>query len=156
MEFESVYFYRFITLAIFVTSGVLLLFALPGMTRAEMAVLLPVILTLWGRFAVEYSRVKRCGPASIHDDELVISSARGNRRIPLTHIRSVTSRHSVFMVRRYRSWKDHLAFMEVTLSNGERVCTLAESKVFEYPAGKKTLSAVQAAVRAAKANSVGK
>ncbi|MDH5833400.1 hypothetical protein [Luteimonas kalidii] len=150
MEFQSVYFYRFITLAIFVASGVLLLFALPGMKRAEMWVIVPVLLILWGRFAVEYFRVKKSGPAFLHDDELVISGVESRRQIPLTRIRSVSSRHSVFMVRRYRSWTDHLAFLQVTLTNGERIYTLVESKVFEFPAGKGTLRAMQAAVLSAK------
>ena len=154
MEFQNVYFYRFVTLAIFVTIGVLLLFAWPDMKHAEIWVVVPVLFILWGRFAVEYVRLKQCGPASIHNDELVISRDAGNRQIPLTRIRSVTSKHSLFMVRRYRSWTDHLAFLQVTLNNGERVYTLAESKVFEYPAGKQTLSALQAAVLAAKTKSL--
>jgi hypothetical protein len=154
MEFQSVYFYRFVTLAIFVTVGILLLFTLPDMKRAEIWVVVPVLFILWGRFAVEYVRVKQCGPAFIHNDELVISHDADHRQIPLTRIRSVTSKHSLFMVRRYRSWTDHLAFLQVTLNNGERVYTLAESKVFEYPAGKKTLSAIQAAVLAAKTKSL--
>ncbi|MHA6494654.1 hypothetical protein ACX0MV_15605 [Pseudomonas borbori] len=154
MEFQSVYFYKFITLAILVAVGVLLLFALPEMKRAEMAVIIPVLFLLWGRFAVEYVRVNKCGPAFIHNDELVITRDQGHRQIPLTSIRSVASKHSLFMVRRYRSWTDHLAFVQVTLNNGERVFTLAESAVFEYPAGKKTLSAVQAAVLAAKTKSL--
>ena len=154
MEFQNVYFYRFVTLAIFVIIGVMLLFALPDMKRAEIWVIVPVLFILWGRFAVEYVRVKKCGPAFIHNDELVITRDAGHRQIPLTRIRSVTSKHSLFMVRRYRSWTDHLAFLQVTLNNGECVYTLAESKVFEYPAGKNTLSAIQAAVLAAKTKSL--
>ena len=150
MEFQSVYFYRFITLAIFVASGVLLLFALPDMKRAEMLVIVPVLLILWGRFAVEYFWVRKSGHALIHNDELVVSGVGGRRRVPLTRIRSVSSRHSVFMARRYRSWTDHVAFLQVTLTNGERIHTLVESKVFEFPAGKATLGAMQAAVLAAK------
>ncbi|WP_217474734.1 hypothetical protein [Stutzerimonas stutzeri] len=150
MEFQNVYFYRFVTLAIFVTIGVMLVFALPDMKLAEIWVVVPVLFIMWGRFAVEYVRVKKCGPAFIHNDELVITRDEGHRQIPLTRIRSVTSKHSLFMVRRYRSWTDHLAFLQITLNDGERVYTLAESKVFEYPAGKKTLSAIQAAVLAAK------
>ncbi|BAP78884.1 hypothetical protein MT1_1706 [Pseudomonas sp. MT-1] len=154
MEFQNVYFYRFITLAIFVTTGVLLLFIFPEMKRSEISVVVPVLFILWGRFAVEYVRLKKCGPAFIHNDELVISRDGGHRQIPLTRIRSVTSKHSLFMVRRYRSWTDHLAFLQVTLNNGERVYTLAEGAVFEYPAGKKTLAAIQAAVLAAKTKSL--
>ncbi|WP_202842409.1 hypothetical protein [Luteimonas saliphila] len=150
MEFQSVYFYRFITLAIFATSGVLLLFALPEMKRTEISVIAPLLLILWGRFAVEYVRVKKSDPAFIHDDALVMSGVGRRRQIPLTRIRSVSSKHSVFMVRRYRSWTDHLAFLQVTLTNGERIYTLVESKVFEFPAGKRTLGAMQAAVLAAK------
>ena len=132
----------------------MLLFALPDMKRAEIWVIVPGLLMLWGRFAVEYVRVKKCGPAFIHNDELVITRDAGHRQIPLTRIRSVTSKHSLFMVRRYRSWTDHLAFLQVTLNNGERVYTLAESKVFEYPAGQNTLNAIQAAVLAAKTKSL--
>jgi hypothetical protein len=150
MEFQSVYFYRLITLAIFVTIGVLLLFALPEMKRAEMLVIAPVLFMLWARFAVEYVRVKRSSPAFIHGDELVIAGVGGRRRVPLTRIRSVSSKYSVFMVRRYRSWTDHVAFLQVTLTNGECIHTLVESKVFEFPAGKRTLSAMEAAVLAAK------
>ena len=154
MEFQSVYFYKFITLAIFVAIGVLLLFALPEMKRSEMAVVVPVLFILWWRFAVEYFRIRKCGPAFIHDDGLVISREESRWQIPLTSIRSVTSKHSLFMVRRYRSWTDHLAFLQVTLNNGERLYTLAESAMFEYPAGKETLSAIQAAVLAAKTKSI--
>ena len=154
MEFQNVYFYRFVTLAILVAVGVLLLFALPEMKRSEIWLVVPVLFIMWGRFAVEYVRVNKCGPAFIHNDELVITRAASHRQIPLTRIRSITSKHSLFMVRRYRSWTDHLAFLEVTLNNGERVYTLAESKVLEYPAGKKTLSAIQAAVLAAKTKSL--
>ncbi|MCQ4260698.1 hypothetical protein [Stutzerimonas stutzeri] len=154
MEFQNVYFYRFITLAIFVTSCILLLFALPDMKRAEIWLVVPVLFILGGRFGVECVRLKKCGPAFIHNDEFVITRDASHRQIPLARIRSVTSKHSLFMVRRYRSWTDHLAFLEVTLNNGERVYTLAESKVFEYPAGKKTLSVIQAAVLAAKTKSL--
>lgn len=154
MEFQSVYFYKFITLAILMAIGILLLFALPEMKRSEMSVVVPVLFILWGRFAVEYFRVMKCGPAFIHNDELVISRDEGHRQIPLTSISSVTSKHSLFMVRRYRSWTDHLAFLQVTLNNGERIYTLVESAVFEYPAGKRTLSAIQAAVLAAKTKSI--
>ncbi|RZA32692.1 MAG: hypothetical protein EOP92_24765 [Lysobacteraceae bacterium] len=154
MEFQSVYFYRFVTLAIFVAVGVLLLFALPEMKRSEMSVVVPVLFILWWRFAVEYFRIRKCGPAFIHDDELVISREESRRRIPLTSIRSVTSKHSVFMVRRYRSWTDHLAFLQVTLNTGERIYTLAESALFERPAGKRTLDAVKSAVFSAKTKSI--
>jgi hypothetical protein len=43
-----------------------------------------------------------------------------------------------------------VAFLQVTLTNGERIHTLVESRVFEFPAGKRTLRAMQAAVLAAK------
>ncbi|MCG6542121.1 hypothetical protein MCB86_18770, partial [Pseudomonas sp. KSR10] len=62
MEFQSVYFYKFITLAILTTVGVLLLFALPEMKRSEIWLVVPVLFIMWGRFAVEYVRVKKCGP----------------------------------------------------------------------------------------------
>lgn len=82
MEFHNVYFYRFITLAIFVTTGVLLLFIFPEMKRSEISVLVPVLFILWGRFAVEYVRLKKCGPAFIHNDELVISRDGGTGKFP--------------------------------------------------------------------------
>lgn len=153
-EFNSVYFYKFITLAILVAVGVLFLFGLADMKRAEIAVIAPGLLVLSWRFAVECFRLQKCGTAFIHNDELVIARDGAHRQIPLTSIRSVTSRHSLFMVRRYRSWTDHVAFLQFTLNNGERVHTLAESAVFEFPAGKKTLSALQAAVLAAKTKSI--
>jgi hypothetical protein len=103
-----------------------------------------------GRFAVEWRRLSKCAPACIHDDELIVSGASSHRQIPLQEIRSITSSHSIFMVRRYRSWTDHLAFLEFTLSSGERVHTLVESAVFEFPAGKRSLLQMRQAVLAAK------
>jgi len=153
MEFQSVYFYRFVTLAIFLAMGVFALIKLGDMTRSELLFIGPCLLIMWSRFAVECLRLNKCGPAFIHNDELVISRDAGHRQIPLKHIRSIRSKHSVFMVRRYRSWSDHLAFLEFTLDNGERVYTLAESAVFEYPAAKQSLAALQAAVLAAKVQS---
>jgi len=102
---------------------------------------------------VEWRRLNKAGAASIHNDELIIASENDHRRIPLSSVRSVTSKHSLFMVRRYRSWSEHLGFVEFTLHNGERVYTLAESAVFEWPAAGHSLAAIQAAVVAAKVKS---
>lgn len=148
-EFQRVHFYRFITLAILAAASILTLASLPDLSASE-RLLVPCILLLCGRFAVEWLRVQKSAPAFIHNDELVLSSADGHRQIPLRDIRTVTSSHSIFMVRRYRSWSDHLAFLEITLNSGERVHTLIESAVFERPAGKQALAAVKTAVLAAK------
>lgn len=153
MEFQSVHFFRFITFAILVAMGCYTLLNLSDMTARELAFIGPCLLIMSWRFAVEWFRVEKCGPAFIHDDELVISRADDHRRIPLREIRSVTSNHSIFMVRRYRSWSEHLAFLEFRLNNGECVHTLVESAVFERPAGKESLLAVQTAVLAAKMKS---
>lgn len=149
-EFHRVYFYRFVTFGFLALAGVLSVVKLSEMTPGERMVILPCLLLMCGRFAVEWIRLSRCAPASIHNAELIITSDGGHRQIPLKDIRSVTSNHSIFMVRRYRSWTDHLAFLQFTLSNGERVHTLVESAVFELPAGKKSLLAIRQAILEAK------
>lgn len=153
MEFQNVHFFRFITFSILLAVGCYTLVHLSDISASELALIVPCLLVMAWRFVVEWLRLEKCGPACIHNDELVISRADGHRRVPLREIRSVTSKHSIFMVRRYRSWSEHLAFLEFTLGNGERVRTLVESAVFEFPAGKETLAAVQAAVLAAKMKS---
>lgn len=154
-EFHSVYFYRSITLAILLAMGVLILIKAPAASPSDLLVVGGGLFIMGSRFAVECLRLKKCGTASIHNDELFIALGDGgHRQIPLTTIRSIKSRHSVFMVRRYRSWSDHLAFLEFTLNNGERVSTLVESAVFEFPAGKETLKALRTTVAAAKAKSL--
>ncbi|WP_447592440.1 hypothetical protein [Aquipseudomonas campi] len=153
-EFHRVYFYRLITLAILVAMGVMILFKLDETKRSDLALLAALLLPMVWRFTVEWFRVKRAQPAFIHDDELVVSTATRHRRIPLTSIRSITSKHSIFMVRRYRSWSEHVAFLQFALNTGEHVHTLVESAAFEFPAGKDTLRAVQAAVLAAKTKSI--
>lgn len=155
LEFQSVYFYKLITLAILLALGGFVLFKLTGTPFAEIRLVALVVLVMAGRFAVEWLRVKKCAPAFIQDAELVLCGATTTRRIPLATIQSVTSKHSLFMVRRYRSFTEHLAFIEVTLNTGERVYTLAESAVLEFPAGKTTLAAIQAAVLDAKVKTAG-
>ncbi|MDH1261844.1 hypothetical protein [Pseudomonas sp. GD03944] len=150
MEFQRVYFYRFITLAILAAIGLVILFGAATAPVSDLLFVGGVLLLMGWRFGVECLRLKKCGPAFIHNDELVISRDANRRQIPLTNIRSVTSKHSFFMVRRYQSWSDHLAFLEFTLNTGERVYTLVESAVFERPAAKQSLAALQAAVLAAK------
>lgn len=154
LEFHNVHFYRFITLAILLPVCVLSLINLLNTGRTDALVVSLGALLMLGRFSIEWLRVSQCAPAFIHDDELVISGAKGHRRIALASVRSIRSRHSLFMVRRYRSWTDHLAFLEITLNNGERIHTLAESAVLEFPAGKKTLAAMRTAVLAAKTRSI--
>lgn len=66
-------------------------------------------LILMARFSMEWLRVKKSEPAFLHEDELVVSNADGHRRIPLTSISSIRSKHSLFMVRRYRSWTDRVS-----------------------------------------------
>ncbi|TBU82147.1 hypothetical protein DNK06_06440 [Pseudomonas daroniae] len=152
-EFHRVYFYRSITLTILAAIGGLILIKGPDTPLPDLLLAGAFLFIMVWRFAVEWRRLKKSGPASIHNDELFISSAAGHRQIPLAKIGSVRSKHSIFMVRRYRSWVEHLAFVEFTLNTGERLYTLVESAVFEFPAGKKTLATLQAAVLAAKIKS---
>lgn len=154
LEFSNVHFYRFITLAFLLPACVLSVVNVSKTGRTDALVVCLGALILMARFSMEWLRVKKSEPAFLHEDELVVSNADGHRRIPLTSISSIRSKHSLFMVRRYRSWTDHLAFLEFTLNNGERVYTLAESAVFEFPAGKKSLTAMRAAVLAAKTKSI--
>lgn len=152
-DFHSVYFYRSITLAILLVIGGVVLFKAPATRLPELLLVGGCLLLMGWRFALEWRRLNKAGAASIHNDELIVSSESGHRQIPLSSVRSVTSKHSLFMVRRYRSWSEHLAFVEFTLHNGERFYTLAESAVFESPAAKHSLAAIQAAVLAAKVKS---
>lgn len=153
-DFHSVYFYRSITLAILVAIGGLVLFKASAMRLPELLLVGGCLLLMGWRFAVEWHRLSKAGPASIHNDELIIASESDHRQIPLSSVRAVATKHSLFMVRRYRSWTEHLAFVEFTLHSGERLYTLAESAVFEKPAAKRSLAAIQAAVMAAKVKSV--
>lgn len=150
MEFQRVYFYRLITLAILAGIGLLILFGASKAPFSDLLFVAGVLLIMSWRFGVECLRLKKCGPAFIHNDELVISREADRQQIPLTSIRSVKSKHSFFMVRRYQSWSDHLAFLEFTLNNGERVYTLVESAVFEFPAAKQSLAAFRDAILTAK------
>lgn len=152
-DFHSVYFYRSIALAILGAIGGLVLFKASAMRLPELLLVSGCLLLMGWRFAVEWRRLSKAGPASIHKDELIIASESDHRQIPLSSVRAVTSKYSLFMVRRYRSWSEHLAFVEFTLHNGECVYTLAESAVFEKPAAKRSLAAIQAAVMAAKVKS---
>lgn len=154
-DFHSVYFYRSITLAILVAIGGLMLVRAPDTRLPELLLVGGCLLIMAWRFAVEWRRLSKAGPATVHNDELIISSETEHRTIPLTSVRSVTSKHSIFLVRRYRSWAEHLAFLEFTLHNGERIYTLVESAVFESPAAKHSLAAIQAAVLAAKVKTTG-
>lgn len=152
-DFHSVYFYRSITLAILVAIGGLMLFKASQIRLPELLLVGSCLLLMGWRFAVEWRRMNKAGPASIYNDELIIASEGDHRQIPLSSVQTVTTKHSLFMVRRYRSWTEHLAFVEFTLHNGERLYTLAESAVFESPAAKRSLAAIQAAVMAAKVKS---
>lgn len=153
-EFDNVQFYRAFTLLILLALGVFTVIKLAAGAITVFSAVPMVMLILIGRFAVEWLRVAKCEPAFIDNDELVLCGETSYRQIALTTISSVRSRHSLFMVRRYRSWSEHLAFLEFTLNNGERVQTLAESAVFEFPAGGSTLKAVEAAILAAKTKSL--
>jgi len=149
-EFDNVHFYRAVTLLILLAMAA---FTLIKMFSGVVALLsaLPLCLSLLGgRFAVEWQRVSRAEPAFIDKGELVLCGKDSHRQVALEKVSSVRSRHSLFMVRRYRSWTEHLAFVEFTLTSGERVSTLAESRVFEFPAASDTLAAVNEAILAAK------
>jgi hypothetical protein len=152
-DFHSVYFYRSITLAILLAIAGLVLFKAPATRLPELLLVGGCLLLMGWRFAVEWRRLNKAGAASIHNDELIVASESDHRRIPLSSVHAVATKHSLFMVRRYRSWSEHLAFVEFTLHNGECVYTLAESAVFEKPAAKRSLAAIQAAVMAAKVKS---
>lgn len=153
-EFDNVHFYRTFTLLILLALGVFTVIKLVAGAITLFSAVPMVMVILIGRFAVEWLRVAKCEPAFIDNDELVLCGEKSHRRIPLTTISSVRSRHSLFMVRRYRSWSEHLAFLQFTLNNGELVQTLTESAVFEFPAGGATLKAVEAAILAAKTQSL--
>lgn len=156
LEFHNVHFYRLITLAILLpVCGLSLLNLIETARTDALVVSLGVLLMMW-RFSVEWLRVKRCQPAFLHEGELVVSNTEGHRRVPLSKISSIKSRHSIFMVRRYRSWSEHLAFIEFTLNDGERLYTLAESAVFESPPAKRTVTAVDAAILSAKMKDIAK
>ena len=152
-DFHSVYFYRAITLSILVAIGGLLVIRSPDTRLPELLLVGGCLLPMAWRFALEWRRLNNAKPASVHNDELILSSERGHRQIALSSVAAVTSKHSLFMVRRYRSWSEHLAFVEFTLHNGERIYTLAESALFESPAAKQSLAAIRAAVLAAKVKS---
>ncbi|MDD0842832.1 hypothetical protein [Pseudomonas sp. Gutcm_11s] len=156
LEFGNVHFYRVVTLLfLLVIVGI----TLTGVADGEVALfsLLPlVVLAMLCRFGIEWLRVSRCQPAFIHDDELVLCGDDSNLRVELTKISSVRSRHSLFMVRRYRSWSDHLAFVQLTLNDGTRLCTLAESAIFEFPPAKSTVRALEAEILAAKMRDIAK
>lgn len=149
-DFGNVQFYRIITLLfLLLMAGI----TLKGLANDEFALLSPlpcVMLIILGRFIVEWRRIAKSQPTFIHADELVLCSEDGNRRIPLAKISSTKARHSLFMVRRYRSWSEHVAFLELTLNSGERLYTLAESAVFEMPPAKDTVKAIEAAILGAK------
>ncbi len=152
-EFHKVYFYRLITLLLLVVMSGMTVMALFETPNGEAKVFALFMLLITGRFTVEWFWVKRSLPVLVHGDELMVTGLE-HRRIPLTQVRSVTSRHAIFMTRRYRSWSEHLAFIELTLNNGERVTTLSESGVFDFPAGKETLATLRAMVLDAKTKSL--
>lgn len=155
-EFDSVHFYRIFTLLILLAIGALTLGHIVKGSAALVSPVPLVLLAMSGRFAVEWLRVAKCQPAFIHNDELVLCGEKNHRQIPMVQVSSVKTKHSLFMVRRYRSWSEHVAFLQLTLNDGERVYTLVESAVFELPAAKNTLNAVEAAVLCTKMNAIAK
>ncbi|WP_425318873.1 hypothetical protein [Pseudomonas nitroreducens] len=149
-EFDIVHFYRVMTLLILLAMAAFTLIKMFG-GGVSLFSFVPLCLSLFGwRFTIEWLRVSRAKPAFIDKGELVLCGKQSHRQIALERISSVRSRHSLFMVRRYRSWSEHLGFVEFTLNDGERVSTLAESKVFEHPAASGTLAAIEAAILEAK------
>lgn len=151
-EFDSVYFYRVLTLVILMAAAGIIVFNPGAATRVEFAFACACLLAIGWRFALEWIRVRRSEPALLDGDALVFSGANARRRIPLRSIRAVRSTHSILMARRYRSWTEGIAFLDITLTSGKRVHTLVESAVFEFPPGKETLRAIRSAVAAAKAD----
>ncbi|MDG9855192.1 hypothetical protein N5C93_29915 [Pseudomonas nitroreducens] len=149
-EFDNVHFYRAMTLLILLAMAAFTLIKMFGGAIGVFSGLPLFLLLLGWRFAVEWRRVSQAEPAFIDKGELVLCGKQSHRQIALERISSVRSRHSLFMVRRYRSWSEHLGFVEFTLNDGERVSTLAESQVFERPAASGTLAAIEAAILEAK------
>ncbi|MEP9320526.1 hypothetical protein ABKS89_25510 [Pseudomonas sp. LABIM340] len=149
-EFDNVHFYRAATLLILLAMAAFTLIKIFSGVVPLFSALPLCLLLLGGRFALEWRRVSKAEPAFIDKGELVLCGQESHRKIALEKISSVRSRHSLFMVRRYRSWSEHLAFVEFTLDSGERVSTLAESRVLELPAASGTLAAVESAILAAK------
>lgn len=156
-EFHRVQFYRLITLVCLVAMAGLTLVSVfaDARTSPKDALFLVVLISaLAWRFALEWRWVEWSGPAFALNDELVVSHADSHRHVPLTDIASLNSRHLWLMARRYRSWSDHLAVVQLTLHSGERLYTLVESSVLAFPAGKHSVAALQAAVLAAKVKRV--
>ncbi len=151
-EFDSVYLYRFVTLVVLAALVGMVLLALGDSPQRDVALLAACVFLVASRFAVEWLRLRECAPAILHGDTLVFLAAT-RHRIALQNIRTVTSRRSFVTVRRYRSWTEHVAFLEITLTNGRRLHTLAASAVFESPAGRDTVYGLQAAAMAAKTDS---
>lgn len=149
-EFDNVHFYRAVTLLILLAMAVFTLLKMFSGVVALISALPFCLLLLCWRFTIEWLQVSKAEPAFIDKGELVLCGQDSHRQIALEKISSLRSRHSLFMVRRYRSWTEHLAFVEFTLTSGERVSTLAESRVLEFPAASDTLAAVNEAILAAK------
>lgn len=149
-EFDKVHFYRAMTLLLLLAMTAFTLINIFSGKVALLSGLSLFLLVMDARFALEWLRVARAEPAFIDKGELVLCGKNRHRQIALERIQSLRSRHSLFMVRRYRSWSEHLAFVEFTLKNGERVYTLAESHTFERPAASGTLAAVETAILEAK------
>ncbi|WP_243434900.1 hypothetical protein [Pseudomonas sp. 30_B] len=102
-EFDNVHFYRAVTLLILLAMAVLTLIKVFNGVVALFSALPLCLLLLGGRFAVEWRRVSKAEPAFIDKGELVLCGQDSHRQIALETISSVRSRHSLFMVRRYRS-----------------------------------------------------
>ncbi|MBD9368720.1 hypothetical protein [Xanthomonas sp. XNM01] len=152
-ELERAHFYRAVTLSMLVAIGILLLIRPGDASPASLALVGAGLGLLAWRFAVEWRRLGRCVPVVPDGDGLLIVGDAAHRRIALADIAAVTSRHSILTVRRYRSWSEHLAFVEIRLRSGARVHTLAESAVFEHPPARDSLAALRAAVAAARRRS---
>ena len=157
-EFHRVHFYRLFTLVCLVGMLLMTLFSVASgahTSRGDVVFIGVVMGAMAWRFALEWRWVNQCGPAFVLNNELVISHNDSHRQIPLANIAMLSSRHCWLMARRYRSWRDHLAIVEITLHSGERLCTLVDSGVLEFPAGKQSLTALRAAVLEAKVKSAG-
>ncbi len=116
LDYQSVHFYKFITLTCFVAMIAMGALGAAATTGGDIAFLVPCLLLLWGRFAVEYWRLKKCAMAFVYNDELVLTQGNAHRHIALASIAQVTSQHSLFIARRYRSWREHVAFLQITLA----------------------------------------
>ncbi len=107
-----------------------------------------LLLALGTRYAVEWRRVRKSQPATLTGETLNLCNADGGwHKIPLERIRGAKSYLMLFAARGYPTWSYHSAFLEITLTDGSVVCTLAKGDPFASPPGEDAVEEIMAAVR---------